>query len=59
MAINEMANANTISGLTLIPEVSSSKNLRSPAPVAGMGASLRLLLALLLLISSPHFRDAS
>ena len=38
------------SGFTLIPLVSSSKNLSSPAPWAGIGALLSRLFSLLLLM---------
>jgi len=41
-----MANAMTISGRTLTPFVSSSKNLRSPALEAGIGACFFFLLLL-------------
>ena len=37
------------SGLTLMPSVSSSKNLSKPAPCAGIGADLSLFFFLLML----------
>jgi hypothetical protein len=48
MPIIAPATAITISGLTLIPFVSSSKNLRRPALEAGSGAFFFLLLIYIL-----------
>lgn len=41
----------TSSGFTLIPRVSSSKNLRRPALAAGMGAFLSLFFSLLVIMT--------
>jgi len=47
--MNAMANIISVLGLIFIPKLSSSKNLKSPALVAGAGALLSLRLSLLLL----------
>jgi len=52
ITINAMAAATRSSGLTLIPSVSSSKNLKSPALAAGIGADS---LFFFLLIEGPTY----
>jgi len=50
-SISTTANITANSGFTLIPRVSSSKNLSSPALAAGMGARLSLFFSLLLIVT--------
>jgi hypothetical protein len=53
-----MAKMTAISGFTLTPLVSSSKNLRRPAPWAGMRApSFRLFLRTLMAVQFIQFRE--
>jgi|GEM_PF-3248394 hypothetical protein len=59
MQIARKAKINIINvlGLIFTPKLSSSKNLNSPALVAGAGAVLCLRLSLLLLkIAAPNYR---
>jgi hypothetical protein len=55
--ISAIARPTTISGLTLIPGVSSSKNLSRPAPAAGIGDFCCLRFCLLPLISDQSAED--
>jgi len=51
--INAIVKPTSISGLTLIPSVSSSKNLSSPALAAGIGADFSFFFLLLLINETP------
>lgn len=51
--MNTIVKIISIFGFIFIPKLSSSKNLSSPAPVAGGGADPRLRLSLLLLKIQP------
>ena len=57
--MSAIARTTTISGFTLIPGVSSSKNLSRPAPAAGIGDDCCLRFCLLLLIAHQFVKGFS